>query len=115
MSQQQQYRMAAEVAKALDVVADTHRDLAQLVRRLFVHWNLSDEEQLALLGRLPGAIAAGLSDGDVHALSADCEIAERIGHLLSIHRNRPTKAVIDGGFVQMSTRGRSKPSATRQV
>ena len=29
--------------------------------------------------------------------------------------NRPTKAVIDGGFVQMSTRGRSKPNATRQV
>ena len=30
-------------------------------------------------------------------------------------RNRPTKAVIDGGFVQMSTGGRSKPNATRQV
>ena len=89
MSQQQQY-MAAEVAKALDVVAETHRELAQLVRRLFVHWNLSDEEQLALLGRLPGDIAAGLSNGDVRALSADCEIAERIGHLLSIHQHLRT-------------------------
>ena len=32
-----------------------------------------------------------------------------------LHRNRPTKAVIDGGAVQMSTRGRSKPNPTRQV
>jgi hypothetical protein len=30
-------------------------------------------------------------------------------------RNSPTKAVIDGRSVQMSTRGRSKPNATRQV
>ena len=30
-------------------------------------------------------------------------------------RNRPTKAVIDGGSVQMSTRGRSNPKPTRQV
>jgi DNA replication protein DnaC len=30
-------------------------------------------------------------------------------------RNRPTKAVIDGGPVQMSTSGRSKPKPTRQV
>ena len=29
--------------------------------------------------------------------------------------NRPTKAVIDGGSVQMSTSGRSKPNPTRQV
>ena len=29
--------------------------------------------------------------------------------------NRPTKAVIDGGSVQMSTRGRSNPKPTRQV
>ena len=30
-------------------------------------------------------------------------------------RNRPTKAVIDGGSVQMSTSGRSNPNPTRQV
>jgi hypothetical protein len=29
--------------------------------------------------------------------------------------NRPTKAVIDGRLVQMSTRGRSRPNPTRQV
>lgn len=29
--------------------------------------------------------------------------------------NRPTNAVIDGGPVQMSTSGRSKPNPTRQV
>ena len=30
-------------------------------------------------------------------------------------RNRPTKAVIDGCAIQMSTSGRSKPNPTRQV
>jgi hypothetical protein len=29
--------------------------------------------------------------------------------------NRPTRAVIDGRSVQMSTSGRSKPNPTRQV
>ncbi len=33
----------------------------------------------------------------------------------TFNRNRPTNAVIDGGPVQMSTSGRSKPNPTRQV
>ena len=36
----------------------------------------------------------------------------RIDELL---RNSPTKAVIDGRSIQMSTRGRSDPKPTRQV
>jgi hypothetical protein len=35
--------------------------------------------------------------------------------VLAHYGNRPTNAVLDGGVIQMSTSGRSKPNPTRQV
>ena len=83
----QQYPMPAEVAKALAELSETHKYLAPMVHRLFTHWKLSDDEQLSLLGRLPGNIAAGLSNGDPDAHGTDHEIVERIGHLLAVHQH----------------------------
>lgn len=83
---QQQYRMSPEVAKAPAKLPETHRDLAPVIQRLFMHWNLRDDEQLALLGGLRCDIAAGLSRGEAGAHGVDQGVVERIGHLLAVHQ-----------------------------
>ena len=62
-------------------------ELAKMVMRLFDHWQLSTEDQLALLG-LAGSNRAALSryrSGEPFAASRD--LLERVGHLLSIHKS----------------------------
>lgn len=86
----QQYGMAAEVSKALAELPETHRYLAPMVHRLFMHWKLSDDEQLALFGLLPRTRGRGLSEGDAEPLGAVFEMTERVGHLLSIHQHLRT-------------------------
>ena len=55
-----------------------------------------------------------LPDNPARAIEAGQHLCRELIEPLNAS-NRPTKAVIDGGSVQMSTSGRSKPNPTRQV
>ena len=84
-----------------DVVLVTYQTLANDLHRLSeIDWNIiaADEGHKMCNGRTDAARAF-----------------EAIVGRQKVIRNSPTIAVIDGGPVQISTRGRSRPKPTRQV
>lgn len=64
--------------------AEHRRRLAQMVLRLFDHWNLGVRDQAALLGLSP-CNEAELSEGFLLADNED--LLARAGHLLGIHES----------------------------
>ncbi len=61
--------------------------LARMVMALFTHWQLGTEEQLALLGLAQGNRAALTRYRKGEPIGASRDQAERVGHLLAIHKN----------------------------
>ncbi|MGQ0710488.1 MAG: MbcA/ParS/Xre antitoxin family protein [Rhodoferax sp.] len=61
--------------------------LARMVMALFTHWQLGSEDQLSLLGLAQGNRAALARYRRGEALGASRDQAERVGHLLAIHKN----------------------------
>lgn len=61
--------------------------LAGMVMRLFVHWNVSAQDQAALLGLSEGSrtTLARYRKGD--PLADNRDLLDRVGNLLSIHRS----------------------------
>lgn len=69
------------------VESNDRQAICRMLAQLFVHWKLTDDECLAVLG-LPPEDHAGLArfrDCDPVALSPGS--LERAGHLLGIHKN----------------------------
>ena len=69
------------------VESNDRQAICQMLAQLFVHWKLTDDECLAVLGLLPEyhAVLARLRDCDPTALSPGS--LARAGHLLGIHKN----------------------------
>ena len=63
------------------------QSLARMVMSLFGHWKLSQEDQIALLGLIPGSQAQLSRYRDGSAIVASRDQYERLGHLLAIHKN----------------------------
>lgn len=61
--------------------------LTRAVLRLFEHWGLSSDQQLALLGYQPGSRATLKRLRDGGALPASRDALDRAGHLLGIHKS----------------------------
>lgn len=59
--------------------------LAKMVLQLFERWNLSTEQQLALLGLEERSALARYRKGEPLAQNRD--MLDRVGHLLAIHKN----------------------------
>lgn len=66
---------------------DNRAKLARAILRLFEHWGLSADQQLALLGYQPGSRATLKRLRDGGALPASRDVLDRAGHLLSIHKS----------------------------
>ena len=69
------------------VESNDRQAVCRMLTQLFVHWKLTDDECLAVLGLLPEdhTVFARLRDCDPTALSPGS--LERAGHLLGIHKN----------------------------
>lgn len=61
--------------------------LARMVTRVFEHWGLGSEDQLAMLGLSAGNRAALSRYRKGEPLAANRDLLERAGHLLAIHKN----------------------------
>ena len=61
--------------------------LARMVMNLLDHWQLSTEDQAALLGIAPGNRAALSNYRSGKPIGTSRDQYERVGHLLAIHRN----------------------------
>ena len=61
--------------------------LARMVMKLFDHWQLSTEDQAALLGLAPGNRAALARYRKGEPIGSSRDQLERVGHLLGIHKN----------------------------
>jgi hypothetical protein len=61
--------------------------LAKMLMVLFGHWELSNEDQLALLGLAPDNRAALSRYRNGKPLAASRDLLERAGNLLSIHKS----------------------------
>lgn len=66
---------------------DARARLAKQVSVLFEHWQLGNDEQLALLGLEPGSRASLARYRKGEPLAASRDLLERVGHLLAIHKN----------------------------
>ncbi len=62
-------------------------ELAKMVMKLFDHWQLSNEEQLALLGLSISNRSALSRYRRGEPLAASRDLLERAGNLLSIHKS----------------------------
>lgn len=61
--------------------------LARMVTRLFEHWGLSSEDQLAMLGLSVSNRAALSRYRKGEPLAVNRDLLERVGHLLAIHKS----------------------------
>lgn len=61
--------------------------LARMVMTLLDHWQLSTEDQAALLGLAPGNRAALARYRKGEPIGSSRDQLERVGHLLGIHKN----------------------------
>lgn len=61
--------------------------LARMVTRLFEHWRLGSEDQLAMLGLSTSNRAALSRYRKGEPLAASRDLLERVGHLLAIHKS----------------------------
>ena len=69
-------------------VADGDRGaLARMAVRIFEHWELATEDQLALLGLSTNNRSALTRYRKGEPLAASRDLLERVGHLLAIHKN----------------------------
>lgn len=75
-------------AAQVDPVADDLHNLGRVVVSLLKKWNLSEEQQLALLGihTDEGAALSGLEIG-AQPLPAAPEVVQRAAQLIAIHRS----------------------------
>ena len=67
--------------------ADDRGALAQMVMTLLDHWQLSTEDQAALLGLASGNRAALANYRSGKPIGTSRDQYERVGHLLGIHKN----------------------------
>jgi CTP:molybdopterin cytidylyltransferase MocA len=67
--------------------ADDRGALAQMVMALLDHWQLSTEDQAALLGLASGNRAALANYRSGKPIGTSRDQYERVGHLLGIHKN----------------------------
>ncbi len=74
-------------ANILKTEAADRGALAKMITRLFEHWKLSSDDQLALLGLAPGNRAALTRYRKGEPLAPSRDLQERVGHLLGIHKN----------------------------
>lgn len=61
--------------------------LARMVMKLLDHWELSTDDQAALLGLAPGNRAALARYRKGEPIGSSRDQLERVGHLLGIHKN----------------------------
>lgn len=71
----------------LDVPNQDRGALARMVTRLFDHWGLDSQDQLAMLGLAAGNRAAINRYRRGMPLANQRDMIERAGHLLAIHKN----------------------------
>lgn len=80
--------MSANALARLERAASADRGaLARMVMKLLEHWELSTEDQLALLGLAATNRAALGRYKRGEALGGGRDQLERVGHLLGIHKN----------------------------
>ncbi len=66
---------------------ESRQGLASMVMRLFQHWQLSNEEQLDLLGLDAGSRTTLARYRKGQPLGSNRDLLERVGHLLSVHKS----------------------------
>lgn len=66
---------------------DDKGKLAKMIMTLFEHWNISTEDQAALLGIAPGNRAALARYRRGEPIGTSRDQYDRVGHLLGIHKN----------------------------
>lgn len=66
---------------------DSRQGLARMVMQLFQHWQLSNEEQLDLLGLDAGSRTTLTRYRKGQPLGSNRDLLERVGHLLSVHKS----------------------------
>jgi hypothetical protein len=80
--------MSAKPAVAIETVASEDRGaLARMVMKLLEHWQLSTEDQAALLGLAASSRAALGRYRRGEAIGGNRDQLERVGHLLGIHKS----------------------------
>lgn len=65
---------------------ETRRDLAKLVTKLFDHWQLSNEDQAALLGLSSKSTNTLRRYRRGQPMANNVDLLNRVGHLLGIHK-----------------------------
>ncbi len=66
---------------------ESRQGLARMVMQLFQHWQLSNEEQLDLLGLDAGSRTTLARYRKGQPLGGNRDLLDRVGHLLSIHKS----------------------------
>ncbi len=66
---------------------ESRQGLARMVVQLFAHWQLSNEEQLDLLGLDAGSRTTLTRYRKGQPLGSNRDLLERVGHLLSVHKS----------------------------
>ena len=80
--------MSAKAVAAVETVASEDRGaLARMVMKLLEHWQLSTEDQAALLGLAASSRAALGRYRRGEAIGTSRDQLERVGHLLGIHKS----------------------------
>ena len=80
--------MSAKAIAAIENVASEDRGaLARMVMKLLEHWQLSTEDQAALLGLAASSRAALGRYRRGEAIGSSRDQLERVGHLLGIHKS----------------------------
>ncbi len=69
------------------ITSEDRGALAKMVMTLMDHWNLSTEDQAALLGIAPSNRAALTRYRKGEPIGTSRDQFERVGHLLGIHKN----------------------------
>ena len=96
------------------VVADDRGALARMVMQLLEHWQLSTEDQAALLGLAASNRAALGRYRRGEAIGSSRDQLERVGHLLGIHKSLRLlfPQNIDLAYRWMTTRHRALHNCT---
>lgn len=68
-------------------ISEDRGAIARMVMKLFEHWQLTTEEQVALLGLAGNNRAALARYRKGEAIGTSRDQYERVGHLLGIHKN----------------------------
>jgi hypothetical protein len=79
--------LSASIEPELAQAQVQRSSLAKMIMKLFEHWHLSSDEQLALLGLSTANRAAIARYRRGEPLANSRDLLERAGHLLAIHKN----------------------------